>query len=133
MNYSTLPCAKIQIAPAPDASTVNDFAAVNFMPKGNVNWSDVLAAMAMGPINAVSTDPGTDSPSPMVTLMAFAPLLIVKWSTMMDTPAAGAAFNSSQPETSALTPFKIKPDLADCGVVTVMAIALSSFVKLGGE
>ena len=75
--YCTRPAAKIQIAPAPEASTVKDVAAVNTIPSWKSHWLEVFAAIAIGPIKAVVTAPPV-SPSPMVIEIALAPLLMVK-------------------------------------------------------
>ena len=130
MYYSTRPVAKTQIAPVLEASTVKDVADVNFIPplRVKLNWIDVFAAIDIGPISAVVTAPVV-SPSPMVTVCAVAPLLMVKDSTTTERPVAGAAFNSSHPEASALVAFRMKPEsLIEPvpGVVTAIAIVVSS-------
>jgi len=81
-HHTILPLAKMQIAPAPDASTVKEVAAGSIKPKTrNVslksNCRDVFAAIAIGPIKAVVTAPPV-SPAPMVIEIAFPPLLTVK-------------------------------------------------------
>ena len=96
----------MQIAPAPEVSTVKAVAAASDMPPGyglaKSHWIDVFAAIAIGPIRAVVT-PTPFLPAPMVTDIALAPLLIVRWSMIIEVPAAGAAFNSSHPDASADT------------------------------
>ena len=59
----------MQMAPAPEASTVKDSAAVKTIPEGKASCMLVFAAMAMGPMGAVSIAPAA-TPCPMVMEMA---------------------------------------------------------------
>src|SRR4030042_1229781 len=72
-------------------------------------------------MSAVVTAPAF-SPAPIVMLIASAPLLIVKWSTMIEVPAAGAAFSSSHALASALVALIIHPNFPGLGVVIEIAI-----------
>lgn len=117
----------MQIAPAPEASTVSDVAAVTHKPCLKSHCIDVLAAKVIGPRSAVVTAPAV-SPAPIVILIA-APLLIVIWSIIIDLPAT-AAFNSSHALASALVALTIKPNFPGCGVVTAIATSHPLFYAI---
>lgn len=113
-----------------DESTVKEVAAVKTIPEEKFHCIEVFASIALGPIRAVVTAPAV-SPSPIVMLCAPAPLLMVKWSTMIEIPAAGAALSSSHPLASALVAFRINPNLLGAGVVTDIAMMSHPLIKAG--
>ena len=105
-----------------DESTVKDVAAVKTIPLGKSHCKLVFAPIVIGPIRA-SVTAAPVLPAPMVMLCAPAPLLMLRWSTIMDLPAT-AALTSSQPEASAEVAFIMNPKAPGCGVVIVIAIVL---------
>ena len=121
--YSTRPQANTQSAVLLEESTVKDVAAVKTIPLGKSHCKLVFAPIVIGPIRA-SVTAAPVLPAPMVMLCAPAPLLMLRWSTIMDLPAT-AALTSSQPEASAEVAFIMNPKAPGCGVVIVIAIVLS--------